>query len=85
MMQAEPGASSVLDPPRRGRKKNPDPVVEAPATEIKVPSSMKGVASSGLSPAGDAVSPTKPKRTRHVGEPKPKQYVVGEPETEHNA
>ncbi len=78
VVQAEAGEAPVLDPPKRRRKKTSETAIEDAATEVRASSSMKREESPGSSPAGNAVSPTKPKRTRRVGEPKPQRYPVGE-------
>jgi hypothetical protein len=76
--QAEPGAVPAPVPPKRRRKKTAETVVESAETDGKAPPSMSGVAVSEPIAAGTEVSPTKSKRTRRVGEPKPKRYPVGE-------
>jgi hypothetical protein len=83
-IQAEAGEAPALDPPKQRRRKTRDSAVEAAELGIQAPSSRKGEEASESSPVGDAVSPTKPKRTRRVGEPKPKRYAVGEKTAEPN-
>lgn len=75
----------ALDTPKRRRKKSGDPVAENVEAEVKAASSANGEASSAQVDAESPVSPTKPKRTRRVGEPKPKRYPVGERVTEQGA
>ena len=83
-IQAEGGEAPAPDPPKQRRKKTRDSVVEAAEVGVQAPSSMKEEEASESSPVSDAVSPTKPKRTRRVGEPKPKRYAVGEKTAEPN-
>jgi hypothetical protein len=85
VIQAEPGAEPGPEPPRRRRKKTPETVVEEATPEVKALSSLKGEESSGLIDAADATSPTQPKRTRRVGERKPKRDPVGDQETARRA
>jgi len=77
--QADPGVGSVPAPPRRRRKKTETPVVEGGETSVKGQFQDESEASRTLTDAPDAVSSPKPKRTRRVGEPKPKRYAVGDP------
>jgi copper chaperone CopZ len=87
-VQAPPAAPTrapveeVAFPPE---KKTEAQVVEDGETRVKAPRNVESQTSSGLVDTSDAVSPTKPKRTRRVGEPKPKRYAVGEPEAERDA
>jgi hypothetical protein len=68
----------------RGRKKKTaePPVETASAPEVSEPASMDGNAPSMPTDSETAATPLKPKRTRRVGEPKPKRYPVGEQERE---
>jgi hypothetical protein len=68
----------VLDPPKRRRKKTEDPVAENVETAAKGPSGVNGEVSSTQVDAATVVEVPKPKRTRRVGEPKPKRYAVGD-------
>ncbi len=68
----------VLDPPKRRRKKTEDPVTGNVDEGVKGPSGVNGEASSAQVDAAIAISVPKPKRTRRVGEPKPKRYAVGD-------
>src|SRR5260370_6774584 len=72
-IQAEGGEALARGSPTQRRKKTRDSVVEAAELGVQAPSSMKGEEASESSPAGDAGSPTKPKRTSRVGEPNPKR------------
>jgi AAA domain-containing protein len=74
--QAETGEASPVTPPKRSRKKKT-------ADEAGSPVEMALFESADAAPQTpiDASAPTppgKPKRTRRVGEPKPKRYPVGE-------
>ncbi len=79
------GEAKAVDPPKRRRKKTGDPVGEDVKASVKIPSQTVAEASLEQVDAGSPVLPTKPKRTRRVGEPKPKRYSVGECETEQGA
>jgi energy-coupling factor transporter ATP-binding protein EcfA2 len=79
---AEPAPGQVA--PKRRRKKTETLVGEDPEPHVTVPSKDESEASLGLLDTGDAASPPKPKRSRRVGEPKPKRYAVGEPEEGHH-
>ena len=82
-IQAEAGEeASAVDPPKRRRKKATEPVAETVETDGKIPPQADPEASVIQVDAATTVPPTKPKRTRRVGEPKPKRYPVGEPERE---
>jgi hypothetical protein len=83
VIQAESGAEPAPAPPKRRQKKAEAKVLEDNVERVKAPSVGSGEAR-GLIDAEEAVSPTKPKRTRRVGEPKPKRDAVGEPETHHS-
>jgi hypothetical protein len=80
--QAEPGAVPAPVTPKRRRKKTEETVVDSAGTEDKAAASPNKAG--GVEPidVGKAASPTKPKRPRRVGEPKPKRYPVGEQEAE---
>ena len=82
-VQASPAEAEAKPSSTRGRrKKRALPAVETADAEGKSPSSMGGNAPQ-ISPLPETVVvPIKPKRTRRVGEPKPKRYPVGEQETE---
>jgi hypothetical protein len=83
VIQAPPGEADGAPLPKRGRrKKTAEPVVETAGAEVKEPSSPFGNAPQTLADPETVASPTKPERTRRVGEPKPKRYPVGERETE---
>ena len=82
MVQDAEGSPNVVEPPKRRRKKTEVPVVDDPETRVVALSSTSTKASSKLTDNPDAVSSPKPKRTRRVGEPKPKRYAVGESSTE---
>jgi hypothetical protein len=80
---ASEGAAVVAPPSKRGRrKKTAEPAVSMVDAEVKEPSSLFDNAPSMPTDPETVVAPTKPKRTRRVGEPKPKRYAVGEPEEE---
>jgi len=70
-------------PPKRSRKKKT--VDEAGATvnmEIKTSPESTDLVPQAPTDASADTPPPKPKRTRRVGEPKPKRYPVGNPESE---
>ncbi len=75
---AEPGVEPAPSPPKRGRKKTAENVGGNVEAEVKALSQADAEASSEQVDAGSPVLPTKPKRPKHVGEPKPKRYAVGE-------
>lgn len=52
--------------------------MEEGETRVKVQSQDGSETSRVLIDAKDSVSSPKPKRTRRVGEPKPKRYAVGD-------
>lgn len=85
-VQAEEGVTPPTTPPKRGRKKKT--ADEAGATvniEAKTsPESISPTPQVSADASADALS-TQPKRTRRVGEPKPRRYPVGKPETEQDA
>ncbi len=83
----EPGSVERLDsgetppaaPPKRSRKKKT--VDEAGATvetEVRTLSESTGSTLQASTDALAGAPPAKPKRTRRIGEPKPKRYPVGE-------
>jgi hypothetical protein len=51
-------------------------------TEVRTPSESTGPIPQAPTDSPTDASPAKPKRTRRVGEPKPKRYPVGEQEVE---
>jgi len=80
VVQVDRGEAPPVTPPKRSRKKK---------TADEAGSPVEAAASSSTGPAPQtstdvpaSSSPAKPKRTRRVGEPKPKRYPVGEQETE---
>ena len=79
---ARESAEAVLKPARGRRKKRALPAVETTGAEGKSPSSQNGNAPSIPTDPETVALPAKPKRTRRVGEPKPKRYPVGEQERE---
>lgn len=79
MERTEEGDTPPAVPPKRGRKKKT--VDEAGTTEnreIKTSPESTEPVLQALTDASAGTPPTKPKRTRRVGEPKPKRYLVGE-------
>ncbi len=88
-VQASEGAAEVAPKPARGRrKKAAEPSVETAGTQGSAEGKSSAFPGSSAPPElpdpETVASPTKPKRTRRVGEPKPKRYVVGEPPIEHS-
>jgi hypothetical protein len=82
-VQASPEETEVAPKLARGRrKKAAEPPVETAEAEGKSPTSMGDNAPSMPNDPETVVAPTKPKRTRRVGEPKLKRYPVGEQVTE---
>ena len=82
-VQASPGEAEAAPKPSRGRrKKTAEPPVETAGTSVKEPTLPFGNAPSMPTDPETVVAPAKPKRTRRVGEPKPKRYPVGEQGTE---
>lgn len=82
-VQIEEGVTPPVAPPKRGRKKKTTD--EAGATvniEAKTAPESTDPAPQVSTDADTSAPPTKLKRTRRVGEPKPKRYQVGEPESE---
>lgn len=83
MIQAEEGVTPPATPPKRSRKKKvADEVGSRVETEVKTPSEASDPALQVSTKASAGSAPAKPKRTRRVGEPKPKRYPVGEQEAE---
>jgi hypothetical protein len=75
VIQASDPTTEVAPKPARGRrKKTAEPAAEAEASNGNTPSRPPDPET--------VVAPAKPKRTRRVGEPKPKRYPVGEQETQ---
>ncbi len=82
MVQAESGEIPPVTPPKRSRKKKTTDEARATVdTEIKTPLAETSPARPPSTDAETSAPPTKPKRTRRVGEPKPIRYPVGEQET----
>jgi len=82
-VQASEGAAEAKPSPSRGRrKKTAEPPVETAGTSVKEPTSPFGNAPPMPTDPETVIAPAKPKRTRRVGEPKPKRYPVGEQGTE---
>jgi hypothetical protein len=82
-VQAEPGETPPVTPAKRGQKKKT--ADEAGATvqmEVKTLPEPTGPVKHPSTVSETDTLPAKPKRTRRVGEPKPKRYPVGEQETE---
>ena len=76
--EADPTPEVAPKPARGRRKKTVEPVQDAAGTEV----ASNGKAPSTPTDPETVAAPAKPKRTRRVGEPKPKRYPVGEQETE---
>jgi len=76
--EADPTPEVAPKPARGRRKKTVEPVQNAAGTEV----ASNGKAPSTPTDPETVAAPAKPKRTRRVGEPKPKRYPVGEQETE---
>ena len=84
MVQAESGETPPTAPSKRGRRKKAgDSIMETTEVEGKSASEPSGDTKPSVTEPGMVAAPAKPKRTRRVGEAKPKRYAVGEPE--HNA
>ncbi len=82
-VQASPGEAEVAPKPARGRrKKRASPAMETAEASVKESASQGGNTLSMPADPETVVAPAKPKRTRRVGEPKPKRYSVGEQERE---
>jgi hypothetical protein len=69
----------------RRKKKTADETVPLAPTESTIARADPSNAPQASTDAKAEVAPVKPKRTRRVGEPKPKRYPVGEPESEQGA
>jgi hypothetical protein len=83
-VQAEEVRTPPSIPAKRGRKKKTaDETGTLAPMETAPVDSFNALQASTDAPA--QVVPAKPKRTRRVGEPKPKRYPVGEPESEQGA
>ncbi len=83
MERTEAGGTPPAALPKRGRKKKT--VDEAEATvnmEVKISPESTDPAPQAPTDASAGTPPAKPKRTRRVGEPKPKRYPVGEKDPE---
>jgi hypothetical protein len=77
--QAEPGVEPVPAPPKRGRrKKSSEPESQDGETHSKALSAVESETTARQDDAEGSISKPSPKRTRHVGEPKPKRYAVGD-------
>lgn len=74
---SDPTPEVAPKPARERRKKTAEPAVEVAGAQG---ASNGNIPSTPTTPEPEAV-PAKPKRTRRVGEPKPKRYPVGEQET----
>jgi len=82
VIQASDPAPEVAPKTARGRrKKTTEPAVETPGAQ----GASNGNAPSTPTDPETEAKPSKPKRTRSVGEPKPKRYPVGEQETQHGS
>jgi len=82
-VQASPGEAEVAPKSARGRrKKTAEPAVSTAEASVKESASQSGNTLSMPTDPETVVAPAKPKRTRRVGEPKPKRYSVGEQERE---
>ncbi len=83
MARIEAGGMPPAAPPKRGRKKKTGDEAEATVNmEVKISPESTDPAPQAPTDASAGTSPAKPKRTRRVGEPKPKRYPVGEKEPE---
>ncbi len=81
-VQTSPSEAEAKPSPSRGRRKKiTEPAVSTGGVEVKEPTSPFGTAPSMPTDPETVVAPTRPKRTRRVGEPKPKRYAVGDQET----
>lgn len=77
------GVTPPAAPPKRSRKKKTaDETGAAVTIEVKTLPESTGSAPQVSTDADGGSPPTKPKRTRRVGEPKPKRYPVGEKDSE---
>ncbi len=83
VVQADRSVTPPVTPPKRSRKKKTEDLAGSPVeTEINTPSESTDSAPQASTDVSAGSLPTKPKRTRRVGEPKPKRYPVGEQEAE---
>jgi len=83
VIQAESGETPSVTPPKRSRKKKTADEAGSPKDqEVRTPSESAGPVPQAPTDSPADALPTKPKRTRRVGEPKPKRYPVGEQEAE---
>ena len=83
VIQAESGETPSVTPPKRSRKKKTADGAGSPKDqEVRTPSESAGPVPQAPTDSPADALPTKPKRTRRVGEPKPKRYPVGEQEAE---
>jgi hypothetical protein len=83
--QADSDVSSASVPAKRGRrKKSVEPGAQDGETHAKSPSTVGGETTARQIDDKGSLSSLKPKRTRRVGEPKPKRYAVGESEGTHH-
>jgi hypothetical protein len=85
-VQAEKGETPPSTPAKRRRKKKTadetGPLTPTESTAARAEISQAPQTSAA---ANAEVASAKPKRTRRIGEPKPKRYPVGEPESEQGA
>jgi hypothetical protein len=79
VIQASDTTTEVAPKPARGRRKK---TAEPAASTAGAQGASGGNVPSMPTDPETVVAPAKPKRTRRVGEPKPKRYPVGEKETE---
>ena len=83
VVQAESGETPPVTSPKRSRKKKTADEAGSPKDqEVRTPSESAGPVPQAPTDSPADALPTKPKRTRRVGEPKPKRYPVGEQEAE---
>ena len=83
--QAGAGGESAPAPPKRGRrKKSAEAGAQDGETHSKAPSTVESETTARQIDVEGSLSSPKPKRARHVGEPKPKRYAVGESEEAHH-
>ena len=83
VIQAESGETPSVTPPKRSRKKKTADEAGSPKDqEVRTPSESAGPVPQAPTDSPAGALPAKPKRTRRVGEPKPKRYPVGEQEAE---
>ncbi len=83
VVQAESGETPPVTPHKRSRKKKvANEAGSHVETEVKIPFESTDPAPRVFTETSAGSTPAKPKRTRRVGEPKPKRYLVGEQETE---